>query len=527
MFLDSRQLPSDSTLETTIAIVGSGPAGLSVALELAGTAVPVLLLESGGVGFDNQAQDLAEAEVSGVPLLAPRLSRYRGFGGTARRWAGFCRPLDPDDFEARDWLPYSGWPIDAQTMASYYDAALKLAGIAEGDWNPIAWREGGVVLDPETARSEELLPANLYRSPVRNFRKTFAATMRRAANVTVLHHANVTEIETDEHGRTVSALRVACLDGKRFTVKAHHFVLAAGGIENARLLLASTAAKPAGLGNDHDLVGRFLMNHPHMAAAWLSLSHPDSRLHSQSQRTNAIAQRLTLADTAMARAQVAKFSAYLYPVAAVGDHPFTKSQGFAALLTFLGRDEERLRLGQRFAAVGRIASDLGGLTHDVAERLRAPFTGRNVVAIVVETEQIPNPDSRVTLSPELDALGMRRARIDWRLHPRDKETMRVGLEHVERHVSQHEIGELTYNDWILSEGIDNYPGEDWAHHAGTTRMASDPKQGVVDADTLVHGMTNLYMGGCSIFPTEGIAPPTLTILAFGIRLAERLKKATT
>ncbi len=524
MFIDSGQISSDSTIDTQLCIVGAGPAGLSVASIFEHSPLSVCIVESGGLALDPATQLLTEAEVTGAPLLPPHISRYRGFGGTSKRWAGFLRPLDNDDFAPRPWLANSGWPFDRHELQSHYDAVLRLLSLSvdERDWHATTWT-GELAMLSALPMGGAFKPARFFRAPERQFGSYFRKRMQRSPNVRVFLKGNVVEIETDATGAHVKRVRVRCLNGNGFWIKAKFFVLAAGGIENARLMLVSNRLQAAGLGNGNDLVGRHLMNHPHFPAAWFKKTAAIKPTRFHWRRTAKTIDRMVLTTDAMAEDQIAKFSVHLIPVDADGRRPWDKSKGFESLTALLGINTEAAHTDSRALLLQRVLSDIPGLMADVGRRTTQHVRQSSHICVVTETEQVPNAQSRVTLSAARDALGLNKAKINWLLEPLDKRTIRRGLQRLDHALRQSGLGMLSYHDWTLDDAPDSYPGGDWAHHLGTTRMSADPRRGVVDHNGRVHNMHNLYVTGGSVFPTAGIAPPTHTIMALGLRLGRHLR----
>lgn len=257
--IDAREIPDGQRVEADLAIVGAGAAGISIVRALAGTNLHVVLIESGGLDPDPDTQALARGEVVGQSYAELEHARLRFFGGSTNHWAGFCRPLDRLDFEPREWVAHSGWPIDRQTLAPYYERA---AGICQ--------LPGGSVLEeakyPVTAALPHLADPRLRQgffrlSPPTRFGGVYRDDVLQAPNVDTLLHATVVDIEVGPEARTVRRLACRTLSGRRCTIAARAVVLAAGGIENPRLLLASRGGGEAGLGNAYDLVGRFFMDH--------------------------------------------------------------------------------------------------------------------------------------------------------------------------------------------------------------------------------------------------------------------------
>ena len=261
MFIESTRLDSGHRIEADVCIVGGGAAGITLASRLAKGRTSVCLLESGGMGSipDPDLQELYAGEYVGeVPTLNSSYltaSRLRAFGGTTNLWSGYCRPLDELDFESRDWVPNSGWPISRSTLNPYYDAASDFVGIRRFDRdNPDAALGRSYFEGPDFAE-------RVFRFSPMRFGMEYAAELHNKKNITVYYEANAIEFVASRDGRSAESLRASTLSGVELSVKARYWVIAAGGIENARLLLASRSGQPAGLGNQHDLVGRYFMEH--------------------------------------------------------------------------------------------------------------------------------------------------------------------------------------------------------------------------------------------------------------------------
>lgn len=481
------------------------------------------MLEAGGLATTAGSQQMATADSIGVPFLPAHISRRRAFGGTSRWWAGFCRPLDTEVFGARPWIEGSGWPVAFDTLTPYYDNALAALDIDVPEWDPAGWSDGIRNLLAPPQGQAGLRPVNLYRAPERFLGAKYREIIRRSARVEVLLHAHATAIDLNADGTSVRAIKVRCLNGGAMTVEARIFVLATGGIENARLLLASNDIQPQGIGNGHDLVGRYLMNHPHLAAAWIPL-HETARAgqRQRSQRRVPEVQRVGLSPECAKAEEIGQFSAYLYPVSEAMHHPWTRSVGYSSLISLLGMNRVAAVQQDPGPLVQAMFGDLPGLAQDIARKFANRFKDQPFLCAVAETEQVPNRDSRVTLSTRRDAFGMPCALVDWRLTEQDKRTMRRGIEILDAAFQASGFAPSIRESWLLNADLANYPGEDWAHHAGTTRMSSDPRTGVVDTNCRVHGVRNLFVTGCSVFPTEGMAPPTLTIIALALRLGDHL-----
>jgi choline dehydrogenase-like flavoprotein len=504
-FIDARTLPADSRIAADLIIIGGGMAGIAIARQFAGSSLKVAILESGGRQIEDATQDLYDAAATvrapdnpDRPFdVYPRSSRARVLGGSGMVWGGKCRPLDAADFAKRDWIPHSGWPMSRRQLQPFYDRACDLLEIPRFDADPVDGPDRPVLEIGEGDFISAPVVFTKYSGGVDEaafdrFRTEFAE----AANITVYLHANVTRIGLSAAGDRVDQLDVACLDGPRHTARAGRYILAAGGIENARLLLASNDVRKAGVGNQHDLVGRFFQGHLTYAvdettevegsAVYLTAGQPMGRYLNPDRR--AAHSVFAAALPGQRRLGAGNFTVTLYPTAPPGPKAGTR--------------------GEETLAVGQLAAKLD----DAAPVLAGCF---------LMAEHFPNPDSRITLATDRDALGMPKVRLDWTYSAADLD----GLERTGAH----------FGDALGAGGKGRFcwPAERKAlvaissasrHHMGTTRMHADPRQGVVDPDGCVHGLRNLHIAGSSVFPTSGIANPTLTILALALRLADHLKR---
>ena len=264
MFIDARKLPQDSRLTADLAIIGAGPAGITLARSMIGRATRVCLVEAGGTALDGPTQALYEGENVGIeyPLAG---SRLRYFGGSSNHWGGWCLTLHPIDLEQRDWLPDSGWPLGFDELQRYYEAASVIVEVSPARFSDRVYWQEKTGEDLREMPSGRMDLAFIQFSPPTRFGQRYGDELKAAANIDVLLNANVTNIGATQDGQSVQRLDIATLNGLRHRVDAKAFVLATGGLENPRLLLLSNDVLPAGLGNQHDLVGRYFMEHPHLS----------------------------------------------------------------------------------------------------------------------------------------------------------------------------------------------------------------------------------------------------------------------
>ncbi len=267
--LDARGLAPEPPLLADLCIVGAGAAGIALAREFIGSRCRVVVLESGGLRYSPRVQRLYAGDNVGLPSYALTYSRFRTFGGSTTRWPAQCRPLDPLDFQSRPGIAHSGWPFDHHHLEPWYPPAQAVCGLGIGEEPAWAPDSGALPLV-----SEELETILFRFGYPRDFGQTYRQEFERSANVDILLGASAIEIEPAADLRSVRAVRAKTLEGHQLQIEARAYVLACGGIENARLLLASNRIAPAGIGNQHDLVGRFFMDHPYLTTGHLLPAAP-------------------------------------------------------------------------------------------------------------------------------------------------------------------------------------------------------------------------------------------------------------
>ena len=518
MHTDARTLPNGTVLEADLCIVGAGASGITIARELSNTNLKVLLLEGGGFDFDPQMQELYRGEIVGLPYYPLQAAAEHYFGGTTMHWAGFCSTYDAIDFDKRDWVPHSGWPIRREDLDPFYARAQPILDLRQYKYEPADWKNGDSDRVPLLGDSPAFTTKMWQFSPPTRFGTKYRNDIVNAGNIHLYTHANVVEVEANEGLTAVQAVRIRGFDGKEFHVRAKNFVLACHTIQNARLLLASNSKARSGLGNANDLVGRYFMEHFEMPSAELAVTNPSTiktKLYELDYMKGTPRGELALSPTAQKEHRV------LHGTASVeaGD-PTDQVQS-----TFQFIDSAMITAVREWEKGGKKGPHPIGVA---AAKLSHPISGPpRFYHLTTRQEQAPNPDSRVTLSSEKDALGMPRAKLDWRVTELDKRSMRTFYEVLGREVGRTDTGRVQIRDWLLGDDKTwpSFISGGW-HHMGTTRMSADPKQGVVDANCKVHGLANLYIGGASVYATAGAVNPTLTLVALSLRLADHLKALT-
>lgn len=507
MLIDGNE--ASGQVDGDVCVVGAGAAGITIALQLMTSRLGVVLIESGGLEREAATQALYKSSQSGIPTGKLHLNRLRYFGGTTGHWGGWCRPLDPIDFEQRAWVPHSGWPFSHAELDRYYPPAHRLCEVAGPNYDPAHWTTAEAQARGQLLSGEPLRNIVFHVSdPPTRFGSRYRGELESAANITTYLRSNLIDIETDNDARHVTGLRLATLAGHKFRVRALLYILAAGAVENARLLLSSDAVQKAGLGNGNDLVGRYFGQHPCVRKTRCVTLTGDV--------LKRFARRGSRDDVRIATGlstRVARENRIL-------------NSHFLLLLDRKREDRTLLRsLYDRFtgqAGEDRFEDAVADLLGEFGQPDGAG-PGRRFFTIEERAEQAPNPDSRVTLGGERDALGMRRIDMNWRLGELDLVTLRRIEEVLSREFGSSGLGRLkewpeNYNPIEPSDE----PLHGGHHHYGTTRMHVDARRGVVDADCMVHGIDNLYAAGSSVFPTTGHANPTLTIVALALRLSETI-----
>lgn len=552
MILDAHDIPSGTRLQADLCIAGAGAAGISLALALEASGLDVILLESGGDTPEPATQKLYEGTVADTRLHPPTESyRVRSFGGSTTLWGGRCMPLDAIDFEARDYMPHSGWPITLDDLMPWYAQANALCEAGEFAYtaeqafvppaSPSPPMIGGFESDVFTTNTLER-----FSCPT-DFGARYRARLA-TGRVRVIKHANLCRLPmADGSTRLVGPAEVRTLDGKTFTVAARAYVLATGGLEVPRLLLDSPGVSGRGLGNAHDLVGRYYMCHIAGTIGTMDLSGAASVHHGYDVSEEGIycRRRIALRPQSQHAMQAGNFIARLH-------HPRIPDAGHGSGILsalYLARpivpyeyakrlygDSPDNSLANWLAHFRNVIVDAPNtvrfLTHWTLKRTLAARKFPSVIvrpanlrfSLDFHAEQAPNPHSRITLGNELDALGQRRIHIDWRYVDEDVATVTRALAALAHEVERTGVGRFTYDPAEVEAEMTRY-GAYGGHHIGTARMGHDPQTSVVNADGRLHEADNVFIASAAVFPTSGQANPTLSIVALALRLADHLKGA--
>lgn len=536
MFIDALAFDDEYRIESEICIIGGGVAGITLALEFEKRGIEAVLIESGGFQSEEANRDLYRGESVGLPYRFADGCRSRYLGGSSNCWGGWCRPFEEDDFVARHWVPYSGWPFERSELQPYYERTHSILQLGPINFDASFWVDaiGRANVRRHSYAGDDVIDVISQFSPPVRFGQLYRSRLKQARHVSVFLNANVTDIST-EGGESVRHAQLKMLNGCSAIVSAKIFILATGGIENARLLLLSNKDRPQGLGNHYDLVGRFFMDHPCLTTGtvrfregWSDNMLYDAKFHYRNDAVAAhgtcIAGHLSLSQKAREREQLLNSNITFVPIFP-GEYTGVKDALVRLKRRLEGVQETQRSLLREFLTLaGQPLNTLGFIAARYLQM--GSLQMRSLIdhtRLQVICEPAPNPDSRVTLSMATDQLGLNRVKVDWRLGDQTKRTIERTVALIAGELSRSGVADITLDPPIVENGWpESFSQEGCWHHMGTTRMHESPKLGVVDSNCRIHETTNMYVAGSSIFPTAGGDFPTTTIVALALRLADHI-----
>ncbi|WP_113651834.1 GMC oxidoreductase [Pedobacter namyangjuensis] len=516
MIFNFNDFPEEIAQKYDICIVGTGAASLAMLSQLLDNELTILVLEAGGEYITEKNQDQYKTINKVHPFPGALDGRFRVFGGSTTKWGAQSLPLEKIDFIERDWINNSGWPISYNEVFTFYskvDSFLQLY--------PVEYAE-----DISTINQLPKLQANTNISlkfskwsAKPDLRESFREQLIKSENVTLIQNANVVNINLFASGDRVESLTCVNLEKKEFKFSAKRFVLACGGIENARLLLASNNQMSNGIGNQNGMVGRYLQDHPNAHIATLHAKDDKAQAYFNYFYINGtrFLPRFVFSEKFQRDNLILNSSAYFSFITDENDL-------FSIIKDFYRKYRRRSLVSADFKIIFKVLKNMPhlfkiGYSYAIKKRV---YTPNAVLKLNLMTEATPLSENRICLSKEVDQLGMPRAIINWEGDELMRQTFIKSAEFLKKYFDKLDLGKLELDDWIYdAKWFDHI--KDAKHHIGTTRMATDEYTGVVDSNCRVFGIDNLYIAGSSVFPTSGHSNPTTTIIALAFRLADHLK----
>jgi choline dehydrogenase-like flavoprotein len=549
--INATRLPSGATLQADVAIVGAGPAGITLALELAGAGHHVLLIESGGDSYDSGVQRLGETVGQDSTHVPMSLATRRQIGGASNLWAGRCVPFDPVDFDQRAIVADAHWPVSYDEVETYFARACErcMCGEPTFDAQRIpslaghtlipGWPEGDV---RSTSLERWSLPTNFGRA----YRDSLTASRL----VTLISNLTCTEIVCAADGFGVEHLAARTLAGKEVRVRAQRYVLACGGVESTRLLFASNRHHRDGIGNHSGHLGRWYMTHLGASIAQVHFTTPPERTIYGFERDPDgiyVRRRFTFSPEYLIEHDLPNVAMWLEnPEISDPSHGnAVLSFVYLALASpfgryFIAEGIRRRKIDTSNPVSNRrhlwnVARNLPraawfALTFGYGRFVRRGYkvpgvfvpSASNAYRLYYHGEHLPHHGSHIAPTSESDALGMPRIRTRLCFEDDDIEGAIRAHEHFDCYLRRHGLGYLEYLYEDPAAGfreqlLDGY------HQAGTTRMSARPEDGVLDPQLAVHGFDDLFVASSSAFVTSSQANSTFMIVVFALRLADHLR----
>lgn len=526
MLISTLDLYKEEKWEADVCVMGAGAAGITLANEFLKKGLTVCILEAGCEKPDHDVQKYASAKNVSSPYPNPSNSRVRMLGGTSNHWANNTSPLSPIDFEKRDGLPRSGWPIKFQDLEGYYELAAEYCGTGRDGYDLDSWHEKFGI--SPTIKTSGKLKLNIAKAavPPTRFYKSHGAELVNSDNVKLIKFAQVTDLEMDINGVVNKAI-ISSPAGKIHKVEASEFIMAFGGLENARMLIHFNNKNKNRMGNKYDNVGRNFMDHPTLRAAHIYTTDPSKFSMFKGEMTpdykRFVLNFFELSENVLKEKQLTNLR---LPLDEANREQL--SHGISSFHLLKEKLSGKNISGDVASHITKMVMDIDVVANTISKKVRDreiiesahDFAGFQVPLMM---EQTAHRDNRVYLSNKNDRYGIPKLSIDWKVHKEDRDRLWRGLD-----VFSSEIGALGLGRVrSLKERESRLFGDQIGfghHHMGTTRMSDSVEDGVVDSEQRVFGVKNLSIAGCSVFPTGGHVPPTLTIVAMSIRLADIVAK---
>ena len=514
MFKDLKDFSSNSTLEYDICIVGSGPAGISVAKQLLDTDHRVVILESGGLDPEAEYQELNEGKNSGPSYLSLDSSRLRCFGGAGKLWAGHCAPFKKDEFNKKPFIPLSGWPISFNDLKTYYKQAAKMLGISYEKFYDKSLLGNTFVEKSfkEFNRDNSFISANVLQyssAENRDFAEKYRVDFESSKNTDVIFHSTVTQLSLSNNAKNVDSVSIADLNGNKAIIKAKIFVLACGALENPRILLMSNKTYKNALGNSSGLVGACFMSHPGLGPVAKVHKTSSEECISYDKKNNKYSVFFEISSNERSKQKILRHALVLTPYKDLLDkYTYTSGRVFS----------EGMELFKNF----NLISSIKKFVCEIKDIKHQEYSPKNW-SLGVGIEQPPRLSNNLKLHTTKDVLGMSKINMYWdNIGKIEKDTVVKSVKILARELGLLGTGKIKFTNALLS-GESHKIDDPINHHIGTTRMSDSFKTGVVDKNCKVFGISNLYIAGSSVFSTSSVVNPTYTIIALSLRLGRYIK----
>lgn len=524
MIIDGKSLSNDTRIEADICILGAGVAGIILANELKNSFANIVVLEAGGEQYSTESQSLYAANKNSKGYPDPQHSRLRFLGGSSNHWGNNTSPLSKIDFEVRDWIPNSGWPIKLTTLEPYYTKAANYCGTMSDGYQTSFW--ANKFNQPNLAKGSDNIETAVAKAampPTRFFAK-HGQSISEHPNITIYKNMNVVGVDFDAQTNQVTKVQAKTYNNLEHSITAKVFIMCLGGIENARMLLHFNSQNKNLLGNEFDNVGRYFMDHTTVRAAQLFTNDEErfslfeaKYIDERMIKTFFQLSEKSLIDNQTTNLRIPLIKASQYELSDGISSFHLMKQAFSE---YSLPDNLFSHISNFVMDIDLVAEAIGRTSFDTSLFDHAnDFAGFSLPMMM---EHTPHRDNQIKLSDTKDKLGVPKIDIVWEVKQEDKDRVWKTLEIFAREVGAQGIGRLK----LLKEREDRIFGDQMgfgSHHMGTTRMSDDKKYGVVDKNLKVFGTDNMYVAGSSVFPTGGHVPPTLTISALAIRLADEIK----
>lgn len=462
-----------ATFAPKVSIIGSGPAGITIARKLAAAGIPVVIFEGGASDYTDDSQAIYKGKTVGDYYFDLDITRLRYFGGSSNHWAGWCRVLDDIDFQAKPWVPDTGWPIGRKDIDPYLDEVRAILDL--------------VPFRPDVPISDDIRWVQLIKSPAVRFAEKFRDEIVASDRIALVLNTYVRSIKGD--GQAVTGLNLWADGVDQGDWATDYYVTCTGGLENSRLLLWSNEMTNGAVIPNARALGRYWMEHPQFEGGNALLADENEF---ETDSTDEAFFSPTLA--AMERKQILNFGVRLIKM------PYQGAKELVASLACYAPDTAEW-----------LSGSLGQRLHCSSQ-------------LYIAWEQAPVESNRIALSAnDMDPTGAPRIELHWKKGEIERRTLTESVRLFGETLVQKNLGRAKLADWIVNG--EDYPTDAELaghHHMGGTRMHDDPNKGIVDSNCKVHGVRNLYIGGSSVFPTSGQCNPTTTITALACRLGAHL-----